>query len=68
MFEENPGSILPGHTAIGKNDSTRLIVQNVAKTRKGAIVLLLPTATDDSLGADQWAGGPTFVALKQIGL
>ena len=29
--------------------------------------LLLPTATDDALGADQWALGPTFVALKQQG-
>ncbi len=30
-------------------------------------VLLLPTATDDALGADQWALGPTVVALKQEG-
>lgn len=30
-------------------------------------VLLLPTATDDDLGADQWAMGPTFVTLKQQG-
>jgi len=30
-------------------------------------VLLLPTATDDELGADQWALGPTFVALTQKG-
>jgi len=29
--------------------------------------LLLPTATDDALGADQWALGPTFLALKQEG-
>jgi hypothetical protein len=29
--------------------------------------LLLPTATDDALGADQWALGPTFVTLKQEG-
>ncbi len=27
--------------------------------------LLLPTATDDRLGAEQWAAGPTMVALKQ---
>lgn len=30
-------------------------------------VLLLPTATEDSLGADQWAIGPTAVGLKQRG-
>ncbi len=29
--------------------------------------LLIPTATDDALGADQWALGPTFVTLKQEG-
>lgn len=30
-------------------------------------VFLLPTATDDLLGGDQWGAGPTGVALKQIG-
>ena len=30
-------------------------------------VFLLPTATDDRLGGDQWGTGPTGVALKQIG-
>jgi hypothetical protein len=29
--------------------------------------LLVPTATDDQLGADRWAAGPTAVALKQNG-
>jgi hypothetical protein len=29
--------------------------------------LLLPTATNDAIGSDQWAAGPTFVALKQTG-
>lgn len=29
--------------------------------------LLLPTATDDALGLDEWAIGPTAVALKQQG-
>lgn len=28
-------------------------------------VLLIPTASDDLLGAEQWAAGPTAVALKQ---
>jgi hypothetical protein len=44
----------------------------VAPTASGWIwgagpALLLPTATDDLLGADQWAIGPTGVALKQSG-
>jgi len=30
-------------------------------------VLLLPTASEDVLGAEQWAVGPTAVALKQKG-
>ena len=30
-------------------------------------VFLLPTATDELLGADQWGAGPTGVALKQAG-
>ncbi len=30
-------------------------------------VLLLPTATDDLLGAEQWGAGPTGVALRQDG-
>jgi hypothetical protein len=30
-------------------------------------VFLLPTATNDVLGADQWGIGPTGVALKQFG-
>jgi hypothetical protein len=30
-------------------------------------VVLLPTATDDQLGADKWGAGPTAVALLQQG-
>lgn len=30
-------------------------------------VLLLPTATNDLIGGDQWGAGPTGVALKQSG-
>ncbi len=30
-------------------------------------VILLPTATDDSLGAERWGMGPTGVILKQTG-
>jgi hypothetical protein len=28
---------------------------------------LLPTASDDALGGEKWAVGPTAVALKQVG-
>lgn len=30
-------------------------------------VLLLPTATDDRLGAEKWGAGPTAVVLRQQG-
>lgn len=30
-------------------------------------MFLLPTATDDLLGGDQWGAGPTVVGLKQSG-
>ncbi|MDP6478886.1 MAG: hypothetical protein QGI75_02460 [Phycisphaerales bacterium] len=30
-------------------------------------VLLLPTASNDLLGGEQWAAGPTFVGLRQTG-
>jgi hypothetical protein len=30
-------------------------------------VFLLPTATDDALGAEKWGLGPTFVGLRQTG-
>jgi outer membrane putative beta-barrel porin/alpha-amylase len=41
-----------------------------AATKRGWVwgvgpVLLAPTASDDSLGADRWALGPTLVALRQ---
>lgn len=43
-----------------------------APTKKGLIwgvgpILLLPTATDDLLGAHKWAAGPNAVFLKLIG-
>jgi hypothetical protein len=43
-----------------------------APTKSGLIwgvgpVFLLPTATDDLLGADKWGAGPSALALKQSG-
>ena len=63
----------------GSGDQSGLgdIVQSVffspkAPTGSGWIwgvgpAFLLPTATDDLLGADKWGAGPTAVALKQDG-
>lgn len=63
----------PGQSESGLGD----IVQSVffspkAPTSNGWIwgagpVLLLPTATDEILGAEKWGIGPTAVALKQSG-
>ncbi|MCP3964171.1 MAG: transporter [bacterium] len=49
-----------------------LFFSPAAPTRRGVIwgvgpVFLLPTGSDDLLGAEKWGVGPTFVALKQIG-
>lgn len=33
----------------------------------GGAAFLLPTATDDLLGADKWGAGPTAIAIRQIG-
>jgi hypothetical protein len=66
--------IFPG---AGSQFGTGDVVQSVffspkAATASGWIwgagpVLLLPTASDDLLGADKWGIGPTGVALKQDG-
>jgi hypothetical protein len=51
---------------------TSLFFSPKAPTSRGWIwgagpVLLLPTASDDSLGGEKWGLGPTAVALKQTG-
>lgn len=33
----------------------------------GGAAFLLPTATDDLLGADKWGAGPTAIAIRQLG-
>jgi hypothetical protein len=50
-----------------------LFFSPVAPTKRGWIwgagpVFLLPTATENLLGADQWGVGPTVVMLRQQGL
>jgi hypothetical protein len=55
----------------GLGDTTEsLFLSPKAPTSNGWIwgagsVLLLPTATDNRLGAEKWGAGPTFVVLKQ---
>jgi len=66
--------IVPG---AGSQSGTGNIVQSLffspkASTEEGWIwgagpVFLIPTASDDLLGGDQWGAGPTAVALKQDG-
>lgn len=62
-----------GEDELGLGDTVQsLFFSPVAPTEGGWIwgagpVLLLPTGTDDALGADQWGVGPTGVALKQSG-
>lgn len=61
----------------GSQSGTGNIVQSLffspkAPTEDGWIwgagpVFLIPTATDDLLGGEQWGAGPTVVALKQNG-
>lgn len=63
----------PGEDETGIGDVVQsLFFSPVAPTESGWIwgvgpVFLLPTASDDTLGGDQWGLGPTAVALKQEG-
>lgn len=58
---------------IGLGDTVQsLFFSPKAPTARGLIwgvgpAFLLPTATDNLLGADQWAAGPTVVLLRQQG-
>lgn len=63
----------PGQSEFGLGDTVQsLFFSPKAPTSNGWIwgvgpVFLLPTATDELLGAEQWGAGPTAVALKQDG-
>lgn len=63
--------VVPGTDQSGVGDVLQsLFFSPKAPTSQGIIwglgpVLLLPTATDDFLGGEKWAAGPTVVALKQ---
>jgi hypothetical protein len=55
----------------GLGDTTQSLFFSPKAPTKGGIVwgvgpaILIPTATDDALGAGKWAAGPTFVVLTQ---
>jgi hypothetical protein len=65
--------VIPGTDQFGLGDVVQsLFFSPKAPTKSGLIwgigpAALLPTATDDYLGADTWAVGPTAVVLKQSG-
>lgn len=55
----------------GLGDFLQSLFLSPKEPTKGGLIwgvgpaLLLPTATDDRLGSEKWAAGPTVVALKQ---
>jgi hypothetical protein len=62
--------VIPNSSQGGLGDFTQSLFFSPQAPTAGVIwgagpALLLPTATDDRLGAEQWAAGPTMVALKQ---
>jgi hypothetical protein len=63
--------VIAGSSQSGLGDTTQSFFFSPKKpTASGWIwgagpALLLPTATEDELGTEQWAIGPTIVALKQ---
>src|SRR5262245_17283309 len=65
--------VVAGTSQSGIGDITQSFFFSPAKPGAGGViwgagpVFLLPTATDDALGAKKWGIGPTAVALKQEG-
>lgn len=65
--------VFPGAgTKFGLGDTTQSFFFSPKAPSKGGWIwgvgpaLLIPTGTNDQLGASQWGVGPTFVALKQV--
>jgi hypothetical protein len=60
-----------GASQAGLGDVTQSLFFSPKKVGKliwgAGPVVLVPTATDDALGAGKWGGGPTAVALTQMG-
>jgi hypothetical protein len=66
--------IFPGSgEQFGLGDTVQSLFLSPAKPGRFGFIwgvgpaFLLPTATDELLGSDQWGAGPTFVALRQAG-
>ena len=70
---EQEGFPSTGFREFGTGDTVQSLFFSPAKPTAGGWtwgagpVLLLPTASDDLLGARKWGAGPTAVALKQSG-
>lgn len=65
--------VIPGSTQTGLSDTVASFFLSPSKPTDSGITwgvgpaLLLPTATDDLLGAEKWGAGPTAVILRQDG-
>ena len=63
--------VIPGDSESGIGDITQSLFFSPSQPTKSGWIwgvgpaFLLPTASDDALGTDQWAIGPTAVVLKQ---
>src|SRR5688572_22717134 len=63
--------VIAGDSSSGLGDTTQSLFFSPKKPTAGGWIIgagpafLLPTATEDELGTEQWAIGPTIVALKQ---
>ncbi len=63
--------VIPGDSSSGIGDITQSLFFSPKKPTAGGWIwgagpaFLLPTASEDELGTEQWAIGPTIVALKQ---
>ena len=69
---DQPALVPGGKDVSGIGDIVQSFFLTPARPSGGVIwgaglALLLPTATDDTLGADQWGAGPTASVLRQQG-
>ena len=66
-------NIPTGSSKSGLGDTTQSFFFSPKEPTSGGLIwglgpaILLPTATDETLGGERWAVGPTFVGLKQEG-
>jgi hypothetical protein len=66
-------NIPSGYNESGVGDVLQSFFVSPSKPTAGGLIwglgpaLILPTASDETLGGEKWAAGPTFVGLKQEG-